>query len=112
MRSIDRRIRKLESAADLEELTRPFVMAKPTDPLQVLAWVIQHPLARLNLIANTANMLAQYTYARKRDMAISGLPSAEEMRQRSQEGRARVAQARLLEQGKERLVIDVQKESE
>ena len=112
MRSLDRRIRKLESVAHLEELMRPFVMAKPTDPLQVLAWVIQHPLARLDLIAAAANKLAQYKYARKRDMAISGLPSAEEMRQRSQEGRARVAQARLLEQGKERLVIDVQKESE
>ena len=112
MRSLDRRIRKLESVAHLEELMRQHGMAKPTDPLQVMAWVIQHPLARLDLIAATANKLAQYKYARKRDMAISGLPSAEEMRQRSQEGRARVAQARLLAQGKERLVIDVQKESE
>jgi hypothetical protein len=104
MKSINRRIQKLESVAKLEALMRLHgnAMAKPTDPLQVLAWVIQHPLARLDLIANTANKLAQYEYARKRDMSISGLPSAEEYRQKSAEGRERVAQARrLLEHGKE-----------
>ncbi|SRR6266851_3891703 len=109
MRSIDSRIRKLESVANLEGN----VMAKPTDPLQVLAWVIQYPLARLDLIADTANKLAQYKYARRRDMSISGLPSAEEYRQKSAEGRVRVAQAkRLLEPGKEPFGIDVQKEPE
>ena len=41
MRSIDSRIQKLESVAKLEALTRRNVMAKPTDPLQVLAWVTQ-----------------------------------------------------------------------
>jgi hypothetical protein len=44
---MDRRIRKLESMANLAELMRQYVddhgndMAKPTDPLQVLAWVIR-----------------------------------------------------------------------
>src|SRR6266851_8971705 len=109
MRSIDSRIRKLESVANLEGN----VMAKPTDPLQVLAWVIQYPLARLDLIADTANKLAQYKYARRRDMSISGLPSAEEYRRLSAEGRTRVAEAkRQLEAGKERIVIDIQKQPE
>ena len=73
MRSIDRRIRKLESVANLKESMRQYVddqgnvRAKPTDPLQVLAWVIGHPRASLELIGQAANQLAQYKYARKRE---------------------------------------------
>jgi hypothetical protein len=118
MRSIDRRIRKLESVANLEEAMRQYVddhgnvMAKPTDPLQVLAWVIQHPLARLDLIANTANRLAQYMYARKQH-ATAEIVDVEARNQCILKGRERVAQAkRLRELGKERLVIDVPKEPE
>ena len=117
MRSIDRRIRKLESVANLEELRRQYVddhskvMAKPTDPLQVLAWVIQHPLARLDLIANTANKLAAYMYARKREDRLSMSVGEETLRQITEEGRqrARLEREKREKEQQPKPVIDPEK---
>lgn len=77
------------------------VMAKPTDPLQVLAWVIQHPRARLDLIANTANKLAQYKYARKQH-ATAEIVDVEARNRRILEGRNRVAADRLRREAEEK----------
>jgi hypothetical protein len=108
MRSIDRRIRRLERVANHEELMRQYVddhgnaMAKPTDPLQVLAWVIQHPLARLDLIANTANKLAQYMYVRKREDRLSMSVDEETLLQITEEGRERAAREEQREKNRRR----------
>ncbi len=107
MRSMDRRIRKLESVANLEGLMRHYVddhgnvMAKPTDPLQVLAWVIQHPLARLDLIAATANKLAQYKYARKQHVT-GEIVDVEARNRRILEGQKRVAADRIRREAEEK----------